>query len=377
MNRKPRIMILTAGYGEGHVQASKALKQQFAAHGIGDVSIVDLMKEAHPLLNTISMKLYIKSAQTSKYGLDYYGWSYYMTRDTKPEGSLSKYFNLLGKKKLKQLIDGMRPDALINTFPFGSAPEIGQETGIPTFTVVTDYALHARWIHPDNDKYYVATEELKDELLAKGFAAGQVLVSGIPIRQAFAHASAGAGKSLQHFNPGKPTVLILAGSYGVLSHIEHMVHTLRKHEGSRLVVVCGRNRKLETRLSEQFAGAGDIHIFGFVEQIHELMAASSCVVTKAGGLTLTEALTMRLPIFIYKPLAGQEKENAIYFERKGMAQISSTTGELEQQIGQFLANPSLPQRMKASMASVHKGNAADTIVQDVLRTVASTLPATV
>lgn len=376
-NQHPRIMILTASYGEGHLQASNALKQRFLAHGIEEVHIVDLMKEAHPLLNTISMKLYIKSTQTPKYGLDYYGWSYYMTRDTKPEGSWNKYFNLLGKKKLKEMIQELRPDAVINTFPFGAAPEIGREASIPTFTVVTDYALHSRWIHPDNEKYYVATQELKQELLAKGLDDDQVQISGIPIRQAFTNVSGAKNRFLDRIDPNKKTVLILAGSYGVLNHIEDMANALRKRGDCELAIVCGRNRKLENKLSEMFATDSNVRIFGFVEHIHELMALSSCVVTKAGGLTLTEALALRLPIFIYKPLAGQEKENAVYFENKGMAKISNTTAELEQQIVQFLSDSSMPQQMKACMESVQKADAAEFIVQDVLKTVEHRLSVTV
>jgi processive 1,2-diacylglycerol beta-glucosyltransferase len=366
MTQSRRLIILTASYGDGHLQAARSLKQSFLKHGIHDVKIIDLMKEAHPVLNTITTSLYVKSTHASQYGLDYYGWSYYITRDTKPDSTLNKYFNYLGKKKLKAIIDRERPDAMINTFPFGAAPEIGRFLEIPTFTVVTDFALHSRWIHPNTDKYYVATDELRAEMISKGFAPEQIEVSGIPVRQAFYEVSS-ANHAFRHkLNSGKKNVLISAGSYGVLKNIDDMVNSLMKAD-CQIMVVCGRNWKLEQRLKKLYAGNSNVHIFGYVENIHELMALSSCIVTKAGGLTLSEALTLNLPIFIFKPFGGQEKENALYLSQKGVAIISRSTDELEAQILQFLADESVSRDIKRRMASFQKEAAADFIAKDVIR----------
>jgi processive 1,2-diacylglycerol beta-glucosyltransferase len=363
----PRIMILTASYGEGHIQASKALKQRLVSQGMNDVQIIDLMKEAHPLLNSISTKLYLKSAVTSPYGLDYYGWSYYVTRDMKTDGSISKYFNYLGKKKLKEIIEKARPDVIISTFPFGAAAQIGRELSILTSTVMTDYALHARWTHPDTDRYYVATEELKAEMVNKGFAlTEQIEVTGIPIRPAFHELSMTNNGLLPQWNPAKKLVLISAGSNGVLHRIEDLTERLQRNGNCEVAIVCGRNRKMELKLRLLFADKPGIHVFGFVEQIHELMAMSSCIVTKAGGITLSEALALKLPVFIFKPFAGQEKENALYFAKQGIAHIAYSGQELEEQLDRFLSDPAAAQVMKKRMSALHKGEATERIVQDML-----------
>ncbi|MFC0215134.1 glycosyltransferase [Paenibacillus chartarius] len=363
----PHVMILTASYGDGHLQVSNALKQRLAQYGIKNVQIVDLMKEAHPLLNSISTKLYLKSTVTSQYGLDYYGWSYYVTRDTRTDGSIGKYFNYLGKRKLKALIEQTRPDVIISTFPFGAAADIGRELGIPACVVITDYALHMRWTHPDTDRYYVATEELKTELLLKRAAtAERVKVTGIPIRPAFLEASASGCRYLPGWNPSKRLVLISAGSYGVLHHIEELADRLRHQDHCDVAIVCGRNQKMENKLKQLFAGNEGVHVFGYVEHIHELMALSTCIVTKAGGITLSEALALKLPVFIYKPFAGQEKENAKYFAEMGMAHVAANIHELEEQLHRFLSDSAVAYGMKSRMAAVHKGDAADLIVKDVL-----------
>lgn len=370
MNHRPRILILTASYGDGHIQAARALKQSFLTQGMEQVLIVDLMKEAHPLLNTITTTLYLKSTQTSKFGLDYYGWSYYMTRETKPDLAWNRYFNIIGKKKLKEIIEAERPDAVINTFPFGATPELCRGMGIPCFTVITDFALHSRWIHPEMDKYYVAAEELKKQMVSLGLSPRQVEISGIPIRSDFIrydHSSPNAFTSRIH--PGKHTVLILAGSYGVLGNVEEMIRSLLSIEDCQVAVVCGRNRKLEQKLLMQYAEHDDVHIFGFLDNIHQLMASSSCIVSKAGGLTLSESLALQVPIFIFKPFAGQEKENAVFLSNKGVASISHNIEELTEQVSEFFSDDLHSVEIKRRMKLLQPQCAADFIVEDVLHTI--------
>jgi processive 1,2-diacylglycerol beta-glucosyltransferase len=370
-NRNPRILILTAKFGDGHLQASRALKQSFLDQGIEDVKVIDLLKEAHPVLNGISRKLYITSTRTSNYGLDYYGWSYYFTRNNKYNRSWNRYFNYLGHKKLKEIIHEVQPDAIINVFPFGVAPEIAYDMDIPTFTVLTDYALHARWVHPRTDKYYVATNELKAELLTKDFENEQIEVTGIPIRAAFYNVSNTDNSYKKLLDPSKKTVMITAGAYGIMSELESMVNSLLSRADYQYAIVCGRNKKMESNLRETFAGYDHVHIFGFVENIQELMAAASCIVTKAGGLTISEALTLLLPVFIYKPLGGQEKENALFFQSRGIAKISSTLQELEEDIVSFLADDDSAKEMRMRMAALRKEHAAEHIAKDIVLTISN------
>ncbi|WP_248926161.1 MGDG synthase family glycosyltransferase [Paenibacillus hamazuiensis] len=367
MERNPRILILTASYGDGHLQAARSLKAAFEQQETGLVHIMDLMKEAHPIINKITTTLYIKSMLTSQFGFDYYGWSYYLTRDSNPYAGWNRYFNAMGKKKLKQRVEQDRPDAIVCTFPFGAVPELCEQEGIPAFTVVTDFSLHSRWIHPKIDKYYVATEDLREELVSRGISRRNVMVSGIPIRKAFEQTTDREANSFADlFDKNRKTILILAGSYGVLGSIEDMIQALIRNTGCQLAVVCGRNQKLEGKLRLKYGHEPHVRIFGFVEQMQDLMAVSSCIVTKAGGLTLSEAIAMQVPVFIFKPFAGQEKENAAYLSGKGAARIARSTEELAGQIAQLLAEETTGAQMRRQMALLRKPSAAGLIVQDVL-----------
>lgn len=187
-----------------------------------------------------------------------------------------------------------------------------QLDGVLNFTVLTDYALHASWLHTNVNKYYVATEELKQQMVFKGVNKDCVEVSGIPIRQEFATES-----TIARGRKGR-LILIMATDNSVNSYMEDMLSALTMFSQFRIIIICGYNVKLRHRLLEIFTTNPSIRILGYVDNVHEWMSQAACIITKAGGLTVTEAIVLRLPLFIYKPHAGQEKENALYLSSRGL-----------------------------------------------------------
>ncbi|WP_161409570.1 MGDG synthase family glycosyltransferase [Paenibacillus silvestris] len=356
----PRVLILTASYGNGHLQASKALLQQFNQQGVENVKVVNLMKEGHPWIHSITSTLVSKSTKVSRLGIDYYGWSYYLTRETKDTALFQKSMTYLGQKKLKEIIHQERPDVVVNTFPFGSSPIVCSSMGIKNYTVLTDYALHASWLHPKVDRYYVATEDLKEQIVGKGISKDRVEVSGIPLRQEFINESNHAPNQMEK------SILIMATDSGVTSYIEEMINTLLTLDNCRLVVVCGHNEKLIYRLEMEFAANEGITILGFVDNLHEWMSQASCIVTKAGGLTLTEAIALRVPVFVYKPNRGQEKENALYLSRRGIATISNKMEEFVSSLQTIIHHPKKYEEIRERMEGLHRSHAASHIVNDMM-----------
>ncbi|MCY9667291.1 hypothetical protein M5X11_20590 [Paenibacillus alginolyticus] len=368
MNIFPKILVLTAGYGNGHLQASQALSEQFEKQGAKQVVTLDLMKEGHPLLNTITISLYNKSTQVARMGLDYYGWSYYLTREAEYDALINRSLNILGRKKLFQYIQQIRPDAVVNTFPFGATPEVCRTLGVSNFTVITDYALHSRWIHPEVDKYYVATEVLQQQLMSKGFTKNQIHVSGIPIRKQFDEMKSDKQSVLVN-NTKKKSILVMAGDYGISSYMEEMVLSLLAIGDHEITVICGRNEKVKHKLDALQSFHPNLNVLGYVSNIHEYMSNTTCIVTKAGGLTLTEAISMRIPIFIFKPYAGQERENAIFLSEQGVASISNHVDELAAQLKGLIDTPLLQSEIKSRMLALKKTQAASVIAHDIMETI--------
>jgi processive 1,2-diacylglycerol beta-glucosyltransferase len=217
----------------------------------------------------------------------------------------------------------------------------------------------------------VATEELKSEMTAKSVVpSNRIEVTGIPVRSGFAVSSGylRASASTARLSSDKPVVLVCAGSYGVLQQLEDIIRLLQHNSSCQLAVVCGRNERMRLKWETMFKDQPDVHVFGFVPDLHELMARSACMITKAGGVTLSEALAMRLPVFIYKPFPGQERENALYFEAKGIAGVASEPRELNRQITAVLQNPAVAKRISGRMMELSKGVAAELIVDDMVET---------
>lgn len=361
-----KILILYASYGDGHIQVSKALQQCFLERGIHRVLLVDLYASAHPLINAVTRFAYLASCSFCP-GL--YGWSYYLTQNMQNKWTPVKFLNTFGIGALREIIRIEKPDAVINTFPMAVMPELRRQTGlqIPVFTVITDFVLHDRWLHPEIDRYFVACEDLKTAIVRKGIPAERVKISGIPLRKAFCKPYDKKQIFLRYrLDPSKEIVLVMAGAYGVMQSLEKICRALLPLEGIQIVLVCGKNQSLKGKMEAAFAQKSNVRIFGFIEHIEELMAVSSCMITKAGGITLAETLAMSLPVIIYRPLPGQEKENALFLAKKGAAMIAFNTAELVKNVRQILYKSRQALQVQKAIKTLQKKNASEAIVDDIL-----------
>jgi len=189
LQRKPKILILYAMFGDGHFQVASALKEQFRSEGRCEAVAVDIFAESHPALNALFRGLYRLSAA---YFPRLYGWSYSWTRGMSPNGLFAVWLHSFGAGRLRTVLRREKPDAVVHTFPFLALFRLRRRSGmeLPGFTVVTDYELHNRWLHPDTDGYFVATEELRRELAFRGTRPDRVSVTGIPLRPDFQAATA-------------------------------------------------------------------------------------------------------------------------------------------------------------------------------------------
>jgi len=367
MEQPFKIIILYAGYGDGHYQVSSALKESFELQGGFQVKLINLFAESHPIMDAFTRYLYMKSCS---YTPEMYGWSYYMTKNMPQDTFLAHWFHSFGIHRLKEILICEKPDAIIQTFPFLAMSELKRHLDsldIPAYTLITDFMLHHRWIHSGTNKYFVATKDLKKQLVMRGIPPEKIIISGLPLRPSFYKridsSSLYQKYGLRH---ERETILVMAGAYGILQGLERMVHSLLEKEEVQILVVCGKNKKLLDRMKDQFSQKSSVRIYGFVQSIEELMAVSSCVVTKAGGVTLSESLVMGLPIFVYRPLPGQEKENAIYLQKNGAALVAHTHEELLEQISHFLNDPQLVRQIKSNIQAICQKDSINIIMDEIL-----------
>ncbi|MGZ4121984.1 MAG: MGDG synthase family glycosyltransferase [Tumebacillaceae bacterium] len=361
-----KILILYASYGTGHIQVSNALKSTFEKTADVEVLLVDLFAEAHPLINAITKFIYLQSYSLLS---SFYGWSYYSTQEMRHDRMTAHWFNSFGLHKLREIIDRERPDVVINTFPMLVMPEFRRKTGkiIPTYSVLTDFALHQRWVHPEIDRYFVATEELREQLVGKGVSASRIVVSGIPLREEFEQQMDTAPLYERYGLPQEKRIaLVVAGALGVTKGLEDVCERFAEGENWEVVLVCGKNAQVKERMTEHFAQRSNVHVFGYVQQIHELMRIAACMVTKAGGITLSEAIALNVPLLIFRPVPGQERDNAQFLVEQGAALVLQNEEDLAQ-ISQILTAEELLSNMRKRLQMLQQPHASETIVQDVLQ----------
>ena len=122
-------------------------------------------------------------------------------------------------------------------------------------------------------------------------------------------------------------------------------------------------------LQEQSSDA--LKVFGYVENIDELFRVTSCMITKPGGITLSEAAALQVPVILYKPVPGQENENALYFEKKGAAVVIRDDSEVFAKTEALLQDDMKLLQMKEAMKSIYRpepaGHIVDTIWQKIMQ----------
>jgi processive 1,2-diacylglycerol beta-glucosyltransferase len=196
---------------------------------------------------------------------------------------------------------------------------------VPCVTVVTDHAVHSQWIHPGIDLYLVSGEQVRNGMVAHGLLPDRVLSSGIPVAPAFGTPLQPQPLRRQYgLDPGLPTILVMVGAHnlmrGALKVYRDMVELPRS---AQLLFVCGKDERLR-QVIEQLAQRASmpVRVFGYVSEIPALMAMSDLMISKAGGVTTSEALAAELPMVLINPIPGQEEENATFLQAVGAAIVA-------------------------------------------------------
>lgn len=411
VGRVPKLLIIYASYGDGHLQAARAIRDALELQGVPGhcVKLVDIIAQASPWLNEVTKRLYMRSYSMLP---SLYGWVYDRTRPMKHDSLFGGWLHSFGRDTMRRLLLDEQPDAVIYTFPAFASPPDGRRSRlprVPALAVVTDFDLHCRWVHPHVDRYYVATDDLKAELTKRGVAASRIVVSGIPIKRGFAGIVPNRepdpinGRGLQPEPPpdlndrpnalpgnqsndtvrssearvelrrrynipeDRPLVLIMAGAQGVMPDVSAICCALLDQPDLTVALVCGRNAALADAMRARLLPSSDrLLIFGYVDPIHELMSLADCLVTKPGGITLSEGLAAGLPLFIYRPVPGQEKNNALYLQTRGAAFIAHRPEQLSGAVQSLLRSPVRLLRSRAASAALGRSGAADSIALDIL-----------
>lgn len=370
--KKEKILILSGSYGDGHQQAANAIREAARLrYPDMEVVVLDFMEFVHPYINPISRYVF---AQGIKKFPSLHGYLYQKTRDTSSPLML-KTLNLLSARRMLNLLEEIQPSVVISTFPFAAAAisilKSHGLTSVPSVTIITDHTDHSYWIHPYTDQYIVGSELVREALHQSGIPDSQISITGIPIGPEFSMHYPARYLQIKHgLDPELRTVLVMGGGWGIIGNgVSSMLALEDLLQPIQLIIICGRNEKLRKQLTERLKYSKHrIRLTGYIDYVHELMAVSDIMITKPGGLTTSEAIAMQLPMLLYKPLPGQEQDNAKFLLQAGVAMQAEDTSDLTGKLASALENPQCLLAMKEKTRQFHTKSAAFEALEIALQT---------
>ncbi|MBT9281650.1 MAG: glycosyltransferase [Hydrogenibacillus schlegelii] len=370
---RPNILIVTeATLGMGHTRAAEALRDAFLTEAPDAVVRVTtaLVPQAEALFN----RLY---GQTLARMPHLWGAAYASERWT---SILAKRaFGVSGLSRAKELFDAFRPDVVVSTHAL-SVPPFARLKRRRPFTLavaITDFDANGFWINRRVDHYFVAHPDVARTLAARyRLDVGRFQATGIPIDPRFADPTlperARALRAALGLGPAEPLVLLMGGGEGLLDMPTVLQALDRRPEPFAVAAVAGRNgalretlENLRSRLSRRLIVAG------WITETATWLSAADVVVTKPGGLTLSELFALGKAAVLLQPIPGQETRNVHFVERHGAATVVDDAEEAARTVGALLGDPDRRAALEAAARRLGRPEAARTIARTLLETLAN------
>src|SRR5438477_5393667 len=374
MKTKPRVLLLSATSGAGHVRAAQALEKAFLARGDCAVEHIDALQYVSRLFQRVYDKAYISMV---RHAPELMGVLYERTDQPWHHPRRRLALDRLNTGPMIRLLKRIQPDLCVATH-FLPAEIIAwliakRKLRAHNAIVVTDYDVHAMWLCRTVDRYYVAIEEAAEYLARIGVPREKLRVTGIPIDPLFAAPidRADARKQLG-LDADATMILISAGGYGV-GPVEQLVKDLLALQRPwQIAAIAGKSEKTRKRLEElakeaaNSPGSPRLCPVGFTTEMDKYMAAADLMVGKAGGLTTSEALARALPMALIEPIPGQEERNADHLLEAGAAIRCNNPPAAAWKIVTLLDNPARLHQMREAARKLGKPAAATAIAEDAL-----------
>ena len=374
-----RVLILSVTAGYGHHATAKAIGDMLTSKG-AEVHTLDVYAYISNLIKTTIDKGYLFSSKHMQtlYRLVYQlaennGASYFSSAP-----SIINIINALGASKFAKVLAGYTPDVIVCTHIFAAqmVDELKKRKkldDITTIGIVTDYTLHPYWEDVPRVQYIVtASELLTYRCVRRGIPEERILPFGIPVHPKFNQQLSREDAAAQlGIDPQMRTLLLMGGSMGYADHVKILEKLTQIGMPLQLLVVCGNNNKMKLRV-EQFASRyeGDcvVKAYGFVHNVEVMMSASDCIVSKPGGLTVSEALANNLPMLLVDPIPGHEERNVDFLVNNGMAALITRHFPIDEAVYMLFSNPARLQTVRQTMRAVAHPDATERLADFILQT---------
>ncbi|MDT8436248.1 MAG: glycosyltransferase [Gemmatimonadota bacterium] len=361
----PRVLVLSAGAGTGHLRAGEALADAVRRHApeaaVRHVDALDLAPRWVSACYGDGFELLAGRAPAVWRGL-------YRVTDG-PDPGDSRVWAAAERtlfRRFRRLLRSRPWDVILATHFLPCQLVRGaRRAGLPPIhLVVTDFTLHRYWVQPAATRLHVATEALARRSRLR-LPATPVSVSGIPVASRFAAVpDRAAARRAFGLDPSRPVLLAVAGGMGL--RVERAVRAAlaARVPGLQVLVVCGRNESARARLAA--LGRPDLVVRGYEERMEAAIATADLVLTKPGGLTVAETLAVGRPLLLSRPIPGHEEANAALLVREGAAVFPGSDRELPRAVEALFAVGGPLAELEAAAGRLGRPGAAAAIVTEAL-----------
>lgn len=359
---REKILLLYATAGSGHKKAAEAMKSSLLNNGYL-VEMVDILDYTSKVVKFLYSEGYI-------YLMIHFRWLWgilFFLSHTPLLYPLNVAFRrFINARLFSAFTENLifkNPKTVVSTHFLASelVSYAKQKYGVTSklITVITDFGVHNFWISPMTDFYCCATESTKKILRLKSIPVEKIKVTGIPLDEKFLRKlDVNYLRGSFMLEKDKLTVLIVTGGTGA-GPIEKIVDLLK--DDFQILVVCGNNAHLYTLLLEK--KYPNVRLFGFIDYMHELLEVSDVIITKAGGLTITEALNKKLAIIFFFLVPGQELINARTLAGLKAGIIAETPAEIKDLVDKLKKSPETLTELKDKAASLARPHSCEEIIK--------------
>ncbi len=352
-----KILVLTISTGQGHTQTALAISEYFRARG-AECRVLDAYKETNHLLSDSLEKGYLVGTQ---YASGMYRRAYRLAEKSESMAhglSFSRLANGVVGQKLLRHIEEFAPDVIITTHLFAALhlTYMEEELGdIPTFGIVTDFTMHPFWENTHLDYYVTASPLLNFQCTRKGIPEYKILPFGIPVREKFAQFIPKTEARERLGIEDKTTILVMMGSMGYGNMAKSIKRIDNINLDFQLLCVCGKNARARRDI-ERLEPMHKMYVFGYVDNVDVMMDAADFMVTKPGGITLSETLVKGVPTILMNPIPGHEDRNREFLVNNGLAMAVSSTCPIEEAVYQFLQNDWRRENLREGIRTISPRN---------------------
>lgn len=251
--------------------------------------------------------------------------------------------------RLQRLLETHDADLVISTYPFGSAAldwlRAHQEHRVPSVTYVPAFHVHPVWAYSRIDQHYVMYDTAPQHACTAGFES-TMHVGAPPVRDGFGTVTKEEARRRLKLDPQAFILLVTGGAWGLGGIADGVEALLGADLDVQVLAVCGKSQKLLDRLHATHTPADRLRVYGYVNNMPELMSAADVVVTNGAGVTVLEALRTPRPVIAFQPLAGHGKASTDEMVRRELALVAPNVEALVSVVRQLTSDELLMARME-------------------------------